>query len=277
MIYLVTAVHCEARPLIEHYGLKRADEYRPFQVFAGEGVALIITGMGKMKSAVATASLLARGNGGSEDLAVNIGICGSKNREVKLATPILVHQIIDGETDERFFPDLLFDHRLPEGSLETHHRIIRQEDIGRLRADFVDMEASGFYQACQPYLAPHQIHVIKVVSDYLEPEGLHKDFILSCISKNLKSIGEFIEAAAAFCKSGQEPLSEEEKGRLDALKEHLRLTVTQTHQLFRLARNYKIRTGRSLPSFDELMESRVRVKEERQRAYDRLQSLLSGE
>jgi len=283
MIYIVTALPCEASPFIERYGLKR-DDCRHFSLYRGQDMSLIVSGVGKMASAIATTYMLARNlkpgqAGGEEDLAIiNIGVCGALHRRYLIGAPLLIHKVVDHETGKQYFPDILIEHPFEEGSVETHNHVIRRQDVlsGRveLQADLVDMEASGFFQAASRFLAPHQIYVIKVVGDYLDVADFDRQRIARCISRTLDAVDGFITQIEGLCTTEGDVVTSYERRQLEDVKQSLRLTVTQGHQLMDMARRYKLRTGRSLPDLSEFIQIEVRIKAEGKKAFERIRRLL---
>ncbi|MFO7153885.1 MAG: hypothetical protein DIU64_002850 [Caldicoprobacter oshimai] len=284
MIYIVTALPCEASPIVKRYDLKRDDACRHFPLYRGDDMFLIVSGVGKMASAIATAYLIAQNvkrdeAGGEEGLAIiNIGVCGALHQRYPIGTPLLIHKVIDHETGKQYFPDILIEHPFEEGSIETHNDVVRREDVlsGRveLQADLVDMEASGFFQAASRFLAPHQIYVIKVVGDYLDVVDFDRQRVAQCISGALDAVDGFIKQVEGLCRVEGDVLTQDERLQLERVKESLRLTVTQSHQLVDMARRYKLRTGRPLPDFSEFAQTRVKVKAEGRKALERIRRLL---
>ncbi|MDN5276579.1 MAG: hypothetical protein PWR01_544 [Clostridiales bacterium] len=284
MIYIVTALPCEASPIVKKYDLKRDDACRHFPLYRSDGMFLIVSGVGKMASAIATAYLIAQNvkrdeAGAEEGLAIiNIGVCGTLNQRYPIGTPLLIHKVIDHETGKQYFPDILIEHPFEEGSIETHNDVVRREDVlsGRveLQADLVDMEASGFFQAASRFLAPHQIYVIKVVGDYLDVVDFDRQRVAQCISGALDAVDGFIKQVEGLCRVEGDVLTPDERRQLEKVKESLRLTVTQSHQLVDMARRYKLRTGRPLPDLSEFIQTRVKVKAEGRKALERIRRLL---
>lgn len=283
MVCIVTALPYEASPLIKKYYLKQEGS-RYFPIYRGNGISLIVSGVGKMASAIATTYLLAQNltpgqAEGQEDLAIiNIGVCGAFHQRYSIGTPVLVHKIVDHETGKQYFPDILIEHAFEEGSLETHKDVVRREDVldGRvkLQADLVDMEGSGFFQAASRFLAPHQIYVIKVVGDYLDVVDFDRQRVTRCISDALDAVDGLITQVEGLCRAQGDVLTQDERRRLESIKESLRLTVTQSHQLMDMARKYKLRTGRLLPDLSEFIQTEVKVKAEGKKALERIRRLL---
>lgn len=162
MICLVTALPAEARPLVAHFGLRSLDHGGPFRIWEGDGMALVVSGVGKTASAAAVAQLHQRFAGSAIDGWVNVGIGG--HRSHSLGTPILAHEVRDGASGETWSPAIPFEPPCRTESVLTVERAERQYQ----QAAVYDMEASGFYGAALDCGRPGLVQVLKVVSDNLE-------------------------------------------------------------------------------------------------------------
>jgi len=78
MIFFVIAFHPEAKPLIEHFKLKKIPSSK-FETFSNNQVFLILTREGMIKSSIGTTYLLTKFSAQEKDIAINLGICGVKN------------------------------------------------------------------------------------------------------------------------------------------------------------------------------------------------------
>ena len=58
MLIWVSALHCEAKPVIDFYRLKKSHEDNAFDLYRGDGMACIISGTGKIASSAACALLI---------------------------------------------------------------------------------------------------------------------------------------------------------------------------------------------------------------------------
>ncbi|NLO82447.1 MAG: hypothetical protein GX094_05230 [Clostridiales bacterium] len=281
MIYVVAALPWEARPIVERHKLKRDDGCKFFPLFKGNGMYLIVSGIGKMASAIATTYLLAGVNTDQGVAIVNIGVCGAASQKHSIGTPVLIHRIVDYETGREYYPDILLEHPFVEGSIATHNRLVRQKDVDsgqiQLCADFVDMEASGFFQAASKFLSPHQIYIIKIIGDYLEADNFDKSEIVGLITEAMDKIDGFLEQIEIYCKPNEPIFSDDELGQLEDIKKRLRLTVTQGHQLVELARRYKLRAGKPLPDLSDIVVEEVKIKAEGRKAFERIKRILTDE
>lgn len=258
MIYIVTALYVEAKPLIDWYNLKRDMEERVFQIFANDDMKLIITGVGKINSAIGTAHLLSHRCTLEDDCVVNIGICGSPTAD--LGEIYIINKIKDHETGKDFYPDMLVMHPFKEASIETFSYPVISGN--QLQEDLCDMESSGFFQSASKYLDVHRIALIKVVSDRLESTQLTKKFIEGLLKEKMSDIDRFLSLFKNIIID--EPLlSDEEVRKINDICSNMRLTETQRSQLFKTCMQYKARTGKRIDFLEKYMGLKVMTKGER--------------
>ena len=81
MIYVMMALYQEAHGLIRELELKKNTAYAPFEVFDNEsaGIRLVVTGVGEIAAAAATAAVCARDGADAADFLINIGCCAAAN------------------------------------------------------------------------------------------------------------------------------------------------------------------------------------------------------
>lgn len=200
MINILCALRCEARPLIEEFGLKRNLAVRQFEIFESNELRLIISGIGKIRAAAATAYLLARSEDLSSELFFNIGICGGK-LEFAIGDLFLINKIVDDTLGKQFYSDLLVRHGLHEAALQSFDSPMVASNMEDPDFDLADMEGSAFFEVASIFLGPHQIFCLKIVSDHLDAEPISEDLVQSLISKNLESLCSFIFAQCSTLQS----------------------------------------------------------------------------
>ena len=107
MIYIVTAMYCEAQSLIAYFHLKKDTAHTRFQVFWKEeaGIRLIITGTGEIAAAAAVSSICTEYGVGPGDFLVNIGVCAGSEDGMFLCS-----KITEESTGKTFYPDMLYRH-----------------------------------------------------------------------------------------------------------------------------------------------------------------------
>lgn len=235
-----TALFAEAKPIIDYYALNKEPQNSKFQIFSGEKVKLIISGTGPMNAAVATSHLLSTSKSNPENLVINLGVCGAKNENLPLGTPIIAHQLWEHDTGRSFYPDIISSHNLTEGSIETFWQPVKKTSLPHIQADYVDMEGSGFYQAAATFYPPHHIYICKVISDFLNGGQLTSNTIRDFVTQALPAFLAFLEDVESLLIPTGISLDKWEQHYLSAIAQRLRLSVTMRHELNRLAKQYKI-------------------------------------
>lgn len=165
MIYLFTAMYCEAAPLIRQYHLKKNIRQTRFQVFENEeeGMRLVITGIGMIAAASALSCICTGHGAGGNDFCLNVGICAGRG---ETGQAFLCNKITDGTTNRTFYPDILYRHPFAEARAVSGARPFRAEEIGGGEEFCLyDMEAAALYQAGSYFFGPHQMSFLKIISD----------------------------------------------------------------------------------------------------------------
>ncbi|WP_128894029.1 5'-methylthioadenosine/S-adenosylhomocysteine nucleosidase family protein [Longirhabdus pacifica] len=246
MLYITTALYAEARPFIEKFSLKKKNAISNLQYFSNDDINLIVTGTGLMSAVMGTTYLLSSHSIQSHDMMFNIGICGAKSSHFTIGEAVICNKIVHHDTKRAFYPDILFQHALQEGSLESFSHIVDLQTDLHLESDMVDMEGAGWYYASSQFMSPHQLVCIKVISDYLDASHITSDQVTTWIDNQLPAIIHVQAALSTIIQPKKEIFNEEEKRWLDNIKTQLRLTVTQYHKLNQLTMQYKIRTKQPL-------------------------------
>lgn len=133
MIYIFTALYCEAKNLIRQLHLTKNSENTHFQEFYNEksGIRLTVTGVGGIAAATAVGSICASYPPAEGDLLLNIGTCAyirsANSRQSRPQTGsfrdvkgiFLCNQITEQATGRSFYPDMLYRHEFREASIVT--------------------------------------------------------------------------------------------------------------------------------------------------------------
>jgi hypothetical protein len=175
MLFITTAMQPEARSLIAGLGLKKNHCITRFRVYESPECALIVSGTGKVRSAVATTFLLTHYRASREDFWVNVGVCGAAEPGAEAGSLFLINRIRDHETRRELFPDILYEHDFAEEAIETFSAPVASAENADFETRLVDMEASGAFEAARFFLPPHRAAMIKVVLDCLEPDSVSRE------------------------------------------------------------------------------------------------------
>lgn len=159
MLIWVCALHCEAKPVIDFYRLKKSHDVNAFDLYRGDDMVCIISGIGKLASAAASAWIAARYEDTASLAWINLGIAGAASYE--LGTIFALNQVIDADTDQRYYPAPGAAHALPGCACLT---LARPSEAYQDKMLY-DMEASGFMYSALRFSSAELTQSIKVVSD----------------------------------------------------------------------------------------------------------------
>ncbi len=223
MIYLFTALYCEAHIFIRQFCLEKNLESTQFQEFYNEenGIRLTITGVGEIAAAAAVSSVCTKYQPKASDMLLNVGICAQRagstgiimesdeittesGRITTESTGIFVcNKITEQTTGKTFYPDILYRHNLSEEAVVTGMTVWNGEaySVAANGAAFdeqvsdgtlYDMEAAAVYQAGSYFFGPHQMVFLKVVSDKGVSKGVSDKQIENLMEVHQETLVNFI-------------------------------------------------------------------------------------
>jgi len=189
VINIITALQCEARPLIEYYKLRGNARHSAFRCYQNDEIQLTISGIGKLAAATATTYLAASNPGGTSCAWLNLGIAG--HAKTSIGKPMLAHKIIDNASERQWFPGMVMPITCDSEVLTT---VDKPEKTYR-KATMVDMEASGFYAAASRFQSCELIHSLKIISDNQQytSEQITEKTTLAMINDNITTIDSIIQ------------------------------------------------------------------------------------
>jgi len=211
MLNIITALKIEAEPIIKKYDLKARNG-----IYQNKYINLIITGQGKIKSAINTALLLQN----FPQKTLNIGIAGSD--EFDINEGFFIHKITDTDSGFEYYPDFFE---------ENSKEIFTVSKLGKYHS-LTDMESSGFFEACYKFLSVENIILYKIVSDTpkIKPD---KKLIPDLIENHLFIIEKLLDEKNDFFKDIEE--------FLEKANQKMKLTKTQYEELKKIIAYYKIK------------------------------------
>ena len=242
MLYIVTALYIEAKPLISLFNLKKDNTYTKFQVFSNENTKLIISGTGKIKSATALTYLISNKDIKENDYIINIGFIASSNNNSQLGDIVYISKIQNAYSDTTFYPEMIYKHNFLEGNLATFDKIIEKkiENI-----EYIDMEAYGFFQTASIFFKKDKIIVLKIVSDILKENV--EDRILfnlkddSLFNESYKKIYDFLLKFVNTPTDNENNFNNNEQDLIKKVLENLKLSDTMTYDFFNILKYLKIK------------------------------------
>ena len=242
MLYIVTALYIEAKPLISLFNLKKDNTYTKFQVFSNENIKLIISGTGKIKSATALTYLISNKDIKENEYIINIGFIASLNNNSQLGDIVYISKIQNAYSDTTFYPEIIYKHNFLEGSLTTFDKIIdnKIENI-----EYIDMEAYGFFQTASIFFKKDKIIVLKIISDILKENV--KDRILfdfeddNLFNESYKKIYDFLLKFVNIPTDSRNNFNNNEQDLIKKVLENLKLSDTMTYDFFNILKYLKIK------------------------------------
>jgi nucleoside phosphorylase len=240
-IALISALTCEASPIIEELNLRLFTRVASFSIYKGDNFTWIISGIGAENGAAAINYLMGH-NPGVKKI-INLGICGAVTGFQK-QTIVTPSKIVDLKSEAVFYPEIA----IKGGALGTIGTAEEPITSPISDIDFYDMESAAIFGSAVRYLPPSRIGILKVVSDNLTDLPQSKDEVSAIIRAQKNNLIEFIKTFAAL-PMVEPSLSPAEISMLDKIKTAARLTVIQERQLTANAFNFKHRGGDLSPVF----------------------------
>ncbi len=247
MIIIHTAIHPEAKQLISLLKLKRDLEFPVFELYRNDEFTLIISGIGKVNTAIALATTIQylKGLGYliSTSTLVNFGLAGG-TEELEIGELYYIQKITDHATDSNYYPDLIYINDLTPAVLTTFDRPVLRAKHPELTNTLVDMEASAFFQTANKFLAIHQIHVIKILIDHLTPQDFKLELLTELIEQKIDLLKTFLNSlpkAPILKELSPNELAEEQS--IEKVVFDLQLSKSQAQQLYDLIAQYHTMTN----------------------------------
>jgi hypothetical protein len=244
MIYIITALFAEAKPLIAAFHLKQRQLVTAFQVFESDSpkISLIISGTGPAAGAAAAGFMCGRRRPDPEDFLVNVGTAACLSSESgaggRLFQAVRLKSLSEGRT---FYPDPLYDLGLTPCSLATAGQVVRAGGQTETGPDqdlplLYDMEAAGIYQAGLHFFGPHQMLFLKTVSDAGDGHVTAKSLeaCIKAVLPDLTAVVERLNVLSDQSASAQDPVSEDLKALSVKLAGDLHLSAAMQIQLRQL-------------------------------------------
>lgn len=242
---------------------------------------MTVTGIGRMKAAITTASLITQVNNWEKLLIFNLGIAGHTQMAgagpVTVGDRFLVHKITEQASGRSFYPDLLPRTPFSESNVTTVDVPLDQANAQGIESGLVDMEAAGFYQAAATFLPPHQIGSVKIVADHLDTGKLDKNYVGSLVACCLEEFEETITAYKKHSDGDTDVLTDEDSQIVNKISAQLRLTASRHRMLLDLIRSYKLHTRAKVPELTEFTNVTVRTKQDGESYFDQIRRILSVE
>ncbi len=272
---IITALHEEARPLIQYFGLKKDPQSHRVPLYRIGDTCLVVSGTGKVKAAIATTFILAQTESPENTIAINFGLCGCCDTRRPTGELVYIKKITEADTKRDFYPEIILKHNLREASVTTFDSPVIAGAVSP-SSDMVDMEASGFFMAASTLIPLQNILCLKLISDHLEGGKINKSLIREKIEGCLEPFA-FILDLTVILNSRPSLMSRDDASLLTQLGASLKLTTTQRHQLKDWAEGYIVRQRHGLDGLESYLKSKVKNKAERNRVLESIKHELTVE
>jgi nucleoside phosphorylase len=243
LIFIYAALPCEAKPLIEHFKLKKDTTIRPFAVYLNPDICLTVTGLGKNAMAAGVAYTLALFASVDHPVLMNIGIAGHKHHP--LGSLFLIDKITDTDSKKSYYPPLVFTPPCPTASIQTVSRPQIDYDPRHL----CDMEASAFYETAVRFSTGELIHCLKIISDNESSpaENIESKQVTAFIASHIAAIETLLlelTRLAALITAPESKLFEQ-------LIQRYHFTASEQRQLKEQLSRWTVLTGTQAPELNE--------------------------
>jgi adenosylhomocysteine nucleosidase len=188
MLIWVIALHCEAKPVIDLYRLKKKPTHHGFDLYQNQDMQCVISGIGKINAAAATAWVAAVNQDQPSLAWINLGTAGAA--EHALGSIFWVSKISQEGSSKHLFPVPTF----TSGFAASACVSLSEPSTDYQSSQIFDMEASAFFATATRFSSAEQIHCLKVISDNQQQQtGQDKTAISNLISPQMPAIGAFID------------------------------------------------------------------------------------
>jgi len=187
MLIWVSALHCEAKPVIDYYRLKKSADHHAFDLYQNEDIACVVSGIGKIAVAAATGWVAALFHDRSNIVWINLGSAGADKDAV--GEIFWIHKISDF-SDRHYFPVPTFKTGFESRSCLT----LDQASTDYHQDCLLDMEASAFFSTATRFSSAELVQCLKVISDNQhQPPSRNKAVLSHLIQSQIESITAFAE------------------------------------------------------------------------------------
>ena len=189
MLVWVVALHCEAKPVIDYYGLKKSASHHAFDVYLKDNIHCIISGIGKTAAAAATAWIAGLNRHKHPIAWINLGTAGSSAHSMGAAVSIF--KISDSDSNRNFYPVPIFD----SGLEPAHCHTLGKPSIDYRPDQIFDMEASAFFEVATRFSSAELVQCLKIISDTpVQQTGRDKSRISELINRHIVELAGFAQS-----------------------------------------------------------------------------------
>lgn len=189
MLIWVAALHCEAKPVIDYFQLKKSHAQHAFDLYQQGDMCCIVSGIGKIAAAAASAWVAALNQQSRSIAWINLGSAGSASHP--LGSVWWINKITDVELNRRYYPVPV----ISSGITAEHCLTYNQPHTDYHPRYLCDMEASAFFHTATRFSSAELVHCLKIVSDNADnPFDKDKNRLSRLIQQNIAAIARFAQS-----------------------------------------------------------------------------------
>lgn len=198
MINIICALDCEAKPIINHYGLQH-NPVTDFKLYQNNIVNLVVSGIGKKKCASAIDQLTRLDQTSSAWL--NIGIAG--HGQLHVGDGRLIHKITNMNIKTSWYPPKLNNINIDSIPLIT----VDNPEQNYLDNCAYDMEAAYFYHAAIKHQTSELVQCYKIISDnkFSATENINANKVKALVKNKLPDISDIVDELLELVKRSTIP------------------------------------------------------------------------
>ncbi len=188
MLIWVMALHCEAKPIIDYYRLKKSTHHRSFDLYQNDDMQCVISGIGKTSVAAATAWAATINHQQVSICWINLGTAGAA--EHIIGDIFWLDKITDKPSNRSCYPVSAL-----SGGLQSISCIsLDQPSVNYHPEAIFDMEASAFFATATRFSSTELVHSLKIISDNQQHQtGYDKAAVSELIKNQLRVINDFVD------------------------------------------------------------------------------------
>ena len=232
MLHIICALKSEARPLLDHFGLRALPDASRIYHNADAHISLTLSGIGKSAAAGAVTRTHAYFDADRSHAWLNLGIAG--HADLPVGQAVMVKKVTDTASGETWFPSRVFSVTIP-----AHDLLTLDEPGSDYREELFDMECAGFFRAVSGVATLELVQALKIVSDNADRpmDDVNPDLASRLIKQNLPVIEETAEQLLALSELLQD-LNDPDPD-YHAITGGRHFTVSQQHRLQACLRKWR--------------------------------------
>ncbi|MGZ8190661.1 MAG: hypothetical protein ACXWTS_05465 [Methylococcaceae bacterium] len=241
--FIYTSLPCEAKPLVDHFSLKKNTTIEPFAVYCHRDICLTVTGIGKSAMAAGVAYTQALFASASNPVLLNIGIAGHKDHA--LGELFLIDKMTDFDSRRNYYPSLVFTPTCATAAIQT----VSRPQLDYNQPYLYDMEASAFYETAVRFSSAELIQCLKVISDNKASpvENIQPKQVTALIAAHVLTIETLLTQLRNLARRVTLP----EPGSLEQLLQRYHFTASEKMQLKNQLSRWAVASNHHPLEYDE--------------------------